>query len=294
MRRPMLLAAAAVLVATAVPARANASAARVAALQVALWHAHLYRSAIDGVAGPLTRHAVVAFQRRKHLAPDGVAGPRTRRALGRYGRPALGRRLVRVGMVGWDVSELQFLLRKRGFSNGPLSGRFDRQTDALVRSYQRSHALEPDGLVGRLTLRSLRHRELRRVRLRRGVAIRTEIDLWARHYGVDVRLAKSPAWMEAGYHWNVTSPSAAWGIFQIEPDTWRYAEDVLLRRHVARTTVGNIRIGVLYLRHLIREFGSEQRALAAWYEGPRALRHQGISRATRIFVADVVALKRRF
>ena len=38
--------------------------------------------AVDGNFGPLTRNAVVAFQRKAGLAPDGVVGPRTRAALG--------------------------------------------------------------------------------------------------------------------------------------------------------------------------------------------------------------------
>jgi len=38
--------------------------------------------AVDGIFGPLTRNAVVAFQRKAGLAPDGIVGPRTRAALG--------------------------------------------------------------------------------------------------------------------------------------------------------------------------------------------------------------------
>ena len=36
----------------------------------------------DGVFGPLTRAAVVAFQRQERLVPDGVAGPQTWKRLG--------------------------------------------------------------------------------------------------------------------------------------------------------------------------------------------------------------------
>lgn len=37
---------------------------------------------VDGIFGPLTRAAVVAFQRQAGLTPDGIVGPRTRAALG--------------------------------------------------------------------------------------------------------------------------------------------------------------------------------------------------------------------
>jgi len=38
--------------------------------------------AVDGIFGPLTRAAVVAFQRQAGLSPDGIVGPLTRAALG--------------------------------------------------------------------------------------------------------------------------------------------------------------------------------------------------------------------
>jgi hypothetical protein len=38
--------------------------------------------AVDGIFGPLTRAAVVAFQRQSGLVADGIVGPRTRAALG--------------------------------------------------------------------------------------------------------------------------------------------------------------------------------------------------------------------
>ena len=53
------------------------------------------------------------FQRRRGLAVDGVAGPQTRHALGRYGRPRLGSRVMKIGSRGWDVAALQYLLQRR-------------------------------------------------------------------------------------------------------------------------------------------------------------------------------------
>ena len=92
---------------------------QVAGLQVALRSKGLYRGPIDGVQGQRTRAALHAFQRRVGLVSDGLAGVKTRAALGRLGRPLYGRRILRRGMVGWDVSVLQFLLARRGF---PLGG----------------------------------------------------------------------------------------------------------------------------------------------------------------------------
>jgi hypothetical protein len=272
---------------------AKPATARVAAAQVGLWRLHLYAGAIDGIDGPLTHRATVALQRSARIPIDGVIGPRTRHVLGRYGRPALGRRILRLGMVGWDVSELQFLLRRRRYRLAAITGRFGLQTRALVRAFQRASMLQPDGLAGRLTLRALLEPHGRRVRQWPGVEVRRQIDFWARRYGVDVHLARALAWMESGYRTNVTSSSGAWGIFQVEPTTWMYVETSLLGHQVARNPTGNIRVGVLYLRHLLRRFGNERRAVAAWYEGPTPVSRHKISSDTKIFVENVLALEDR-
>ena len=128
----------------------------VAALQVALKALDLYRGAVDGIRGPLTRRAVLRFQRRRRLAVDGVVGPKTRRALGRRGRPALGSRVMRRGQRGWDVAALQFLLGRRGYSPGGVDGGFGANTDSAVRRFQSAAGLTVDGLVGPATLRALR------------------------------------------------------------------------------------------------------------------------------------------
>jgi Peptidase family M23/Putative peptidoglycan binding domain len=134
---------------------AGAGSARVAALQVALAAHRVYHGPIDGVEGPGTRRAVRSFQRRRHLAVDGVAGPRTRGALGRLGRHSLGSRILGVGSVGWDVTQLQFLLAQRGFPSGPFDGGFGYRTDSAVRRFQRWARLVPDGRVGPSTLAAL-------------------------------------------------------------------------------------------------------------------------------------------
>lgn len=135
---------------------ASATPASTAALQAALKSLHLYKGHVDGIKGPLTRHAVVALQRRKHLAVDGIAGPRTRRALGWRGRPALGSRTTHSGNRGWDVAALQFLLQRAGYGPGRADGLFGPLTrDAVLRA-QYAAQIAADGLAGPVTLRSLR------------------------------------------------------------------------------------------------------------------------------------------
>ena len=154
MRRTAVIGVLAAVLAAIAPAHAAANA-RVAALQVALRAYGLYAGPVDGVAGPLTRSAVVRFQKRRGLAVDGRVGPQTRRALGTLGRPLRGRRELWVGRVGWDVSALEFRLRRWGLSRSAVDGRFDGRTASVLRRFQRAVGLVPDGIAGAKTLSAL-------------------------------------------------------------------------------------------------------------------------------------------
>jgi peptidoglycan hydrolase-like protein with peptidoglycan-binding domain len=138
------------------PAQAGAARPSVAAAQAALRALNLYRGTVDGIRGPLTRQAVRSFQRRRGLLVDGIVGPQTRRALGRRGRPRIGSRVMRIGIRGWDVAALQFLLARRGYSPGGIDGDFGPMTDSAVRRFQAASNLTVDGLAGPYTIRALR------------------------------------------------------------------------------------------------------------------------------------------
>ena len=65
---------------------------------------------------------------------------------------------------------------------------------------------------------------------------------------------------------------------------------MLVGEQIPMTTDGNIRVGVLYLRQMYREFhGNIHRALAAYNQGPASVRRYGASREARRFAADVLA-----
>jgi murein DD-endopeptidase MepM/ murein hydrolase activator NlpD len=143
------------LVSLASPQQADASSARVAALQAALKYRGLYPIAVDGVRGPFTTRGVRRFQRRRHLLVDGIAGPQTKRALRR--RP-LGSRMLQRGNRGWDVAALQFRLQKHGFPPGGVDGVFGPGTTSAVTSFQSANGLGADGIAGPATIEALRGR----------------------------------------------------------------------------------------------------------------------------------------
>jgi hypothetical protein len=286
---------AALLAALALVPGAKALNPQVVGLQVALRAHGFYRGPVDGIAGPQTVRATKAFQRHAGLIPDGLAGRRTRRALGPLGRPPFGWRMMRRRMLGWDVSVLQFLLVRRGAAI-LIDGHFGRATEQALRRYQRTHGLQADGIAGPLTLAALaRGRAVLKPSLGgASPGVRGLLDHWSRVYGLDPGLVRALAWMESGYQPRIVSRAGARGVLQVLPSTRRYVEIVLLGRRAPRTVSGDIQIGVVFLRHLLRRFGgNETLALAAWYQGPASVARHGVLRVSRAFIADVLALRDR-
>jgi peptidoglycan hydrolase-like protein with peptidoglycan-binding domain len=133
-----------------------AAGPKVAAVQVALKRLGLYNATVDGVRGPLTKAAIVTFQRRRGLAVDGVVGPQTRAAFGKRGRPAFGSRTMKRGDRGWDVAAMQYILARRGYPPGAIDAVFGPMTDTALRNFQRAFGLSADGLAGPQTISALR------------------------------------------------------------------------------------------------------------------------------------------
>ena len=290
---------AAVLAGLTLATPAQARNPQIAGLQVALRAYGLYTGPIDAIAGPMTVRATKAFQRRAGIAPDGRAGPATRRALGPLGTPVFGRRTLRRGLFGWDVSVLQYMLARRG-QLVPVYGFFDRATERALRRYQRARKLGADGIAGPVTISAL-GRGSQGVRPARPApppsptaSVRTMLTNWAVAYRLDPGLVRALAWMESGFQPGLVSSAGARGVMQILPGTRHYVQSILIGHKVPNSTSGNIRIGVVYLRQLLHEFRwSRRHALAAWYQGPASLRKHGQLPATRQFVANVLALTRR-
>ena len=110
---------------------------------------------VDGLFGPETWRAVVAFQTSRGLRVDGVVGPKT--------WAALRAPVLILGPGAGDqpggsnvVRSLQRGLAVVGDAPGPIDGRYGVLTETAVRRFQSAHRLRADGLAGPGTFRLLR------------------------------------------------------------------------------------------------------------------------------------------
>ena len=111
--------------------------------------AHGAKLTADGVFGPQTRLAVVAFQRARHLTANGVVGAATWRAL---------LVTVKLGSTGPAVRAVQDQANFRNLRNGHslnVDGIFGPKTQSWVRGFQQAERFKADGVVGALTWQAL-------------------------------------------------------------------------------------------------------------------------------------------
>lgn len=113
---------------------------------------------VDGVFGPATRAAVVAFQEGAGLTPDGIVGPLTWAALPDGGPMPV----LQQGSSGPVVSSLQTVLTNGadqwgGVTPQGVDGIFGPHTRAAVEAFQSWAGVTVDGIVGDQTWGSSLH-----------------------------------------------------------------------------------------------------------------------------------------
>jgi soluble lytic murein transglycosylase len=124
----------------------------------------------------------------------------------------------------------------------------------------------------------------------------------ARNYSLDPALLAAVIYQESKFSADAKSPSGAIGLMQLLPDT---AKGIALHTGGSRFRVAdlynpeiNIRYGAWYLRHLLRKYGDETTALAAYNAGQNNVDRwrrdgRGIQFAeTRAYVERVEELKK--
>jgi peptidoglycan hydrolase-like protein with peptidoglycan-binding domain len=136
------------------PLRHGACGPEVEYLQGQLLAAGFDPGPIDGIFGPKTKAAVMAFQRAKGLEVNGVANPRTWAALDTLRGQGL-RPILKRGLSEPAVEVLQKLLISHGFDAGPVDGIFSPRTERAVMAFQRAKGLEADGIAGPKTWSAL-------------------------------------------------------------------------------------------------------------------------------------------
>jgi soluble lytic murein transglycosylase-like protein len=119
-------------------------------------------------------------------------------------------------------------------------------------------------------------------------AIQRMVVAEARRQRFSPALAEAIATQESGFTQRILSPTGAIGVMQLEPETAQYLGVN------PYDLASNIRGGITLLRMLEQQMGSETLAIAAYYEGPTAVRTYGLFSDTKAYVASVQALERRY
>jgi LysM repeat protein len=239
-----------------------------------------------------TSHGVRSLQRRLHLPADGIVGKHTLTAIAGRASVPLARPQTR-----HVASKRHYRIHvvRTGDTLTALATRYGTTVSKLARL----NHLDPRAylLVGtRLRIPGThRARTVRTARRTMSIpSVQLLLDRWSARYGVNRHLVRALAWMESGYNNALVSASGARGVMQLLPSTFSYVETSLVRHRIRHTAEGNIHAGVALIDHLLQAFhGNKKLALAAWYQGERAVRKHGIYKVSRPFIRDVLALSHR-
>jgi LysM repeat protein len=116
----------------------------------------------------------------------------------------------------------------------------------------------------------------------------------ARKHGVPVSLALAVAYHESGFQQRVVSPVDAIGVMQVLPSTGRGISEMIGRDLDLLDVHDNVTAGVVLLKQLLRQTGSQDKALAGYYQGLGSVARRGLLPQTEAYIRNINALKPRF
>ena len=133
--------------------KVGSKGSEVSMLQQSLKDKGYFNYSVTGYYGSITKDAVIRFQAANGRATDGIAGPQTMSKL--FGSNTNSSNLLKIGMSGDQVSQLQQTLKSKGYFNHSVTGYFGTITKNTVIAFQRDHGLSADGIVGPQTMNAL-------------------------------------------------------------------------------------------------------------------------------------------
>ena len=115
---------------------------------------------------------------------------------------------------------------------------------------------------------------------RKALTIEDDLRRYTKRYGVDVELARAVLIQESGGNPHLTSVAGAGGYFQVMPATFR-----------GLRVETNIEAGIKYISQMVRQFGREDYAVAAYNGGPSRARRGRPPLETLQYVLSVGAYR---
>ena len=116
----------------------------------------------------------------------------------------------------------------------------------------------------------------------------------AKRHQLDPKLVLALSFWESGWDQSRVSSTGAVGLMQVEPPTAAEAGPALLGRSVdINDPRDNADVGAAILRQNLDTFHDETLALAAYYEGPNALRANGLQPDAQQYAQGILSLSAR-
>lgn len=125
-------------------------------IQRALNEAGYDAGRVDGRWGPSTERALHDFQEAKGLDPTGRLNEKTILALGLSLSDFAANQAAEPGNLGREeIQQVQRALNDAGYDVGPVTGRWDPETERALRDFQKDKGLDPTGRLDDRTILSL-------------------------------------------------------------------------------------------------------------------------------------------
>ncbi len=118
---------------------------------------------------------------------------------------------------------------------------------------------------------------------------------WAAHYNIAPELLMAMSYRESGWQNDVVSNKGAVGIGQLMPATSKWVANDLIKADLDPTVpADNIRMSARLIQWLIGFMGSEDGAIAAYYQGQGSVAARGLFDDTQEYIDNIAQIRSLF